>query len=643
MERSELETTVRAAQAGDAASVGRLVDAFARTVLGTAYGLCGDWDRARDVAQETFAVAIARLRDLREPLAFPGWIVAIARSVAARARRHERAPGPETAEAGSPAPGPEDVAAERSEAHRVRLAVEALPAAERLPVVLHYFAGHALAEISVLCDVPVSTVKKRMRDARARLRAGADDLAGEMLRRLEPPEAGPMTDEIRVHAAVRSGDLARVEALLRDRPELVDVRERWTAEESVAHRLPFVVPGAGTPLLRAIERGDAALATLLLDHGADPDGGCACPGGERPLWTAVVHRRAEIARELLARGADPNATAFQQTTPLHVAAMRGYDELVDLLRAHGADPEARDAGGRTPRDWAADAHPRVIDRLGSTRPGALCTGIRALDLWSPLPARGLVRWTAGPWLGSTVLLAELSWRVASLGGPVVWTGFSQAPTDVGDVRHGLAELGVTDRVTLSLASHRASRDEQLATFEEGISAMERLRPSDPEAGSPALLVIFEETGWASEIGLRIARLAKLPCTTLVVAPIHPEEAPVRPGAGPWQASVAFSRERARRQLWPAVGPDGSWSRVQDPEGARLAARARAVLQMGGAKAEALEIHLAQPFRTAEPFSGRRGEWVSLEELRAALAPLLAAADAGGFARRGRRLLPLADG
>ena len=72
-------------------------------------------------------------------------------------------------------------------------AVEALPSDLRLPMVLHYFAGHTLAEIASLCDLPVSTVKKRMRVARARLREGMDDMAEEMTMRLRPrPPVGSL-------------------------------------------------------------------------------------------------------------------------------------------------------------------------------------------------------------------------------------------------------------------------------------------------------------------------------------------------------------------------------------------------------------------------------------------------------------------
>ena len=87
----------------------------------------------------------------------------------------------------------------RDDAQRLRLAVEALSPDLRLPMVLHYFAGHPLAQVAELCDVPLSTVKKRMRVARACLREGMDTMADEMAERLRPE---PQTDPSDVDAAV---------------------------------------------------------------------------------------------------------------------------------------------------------------------------------------------------------------------------------------------------------------------------------------------------------------------------------------------------------------------------------------------------------------------------------------------------------
>lgn len=566
---------MRAAQAGDRDALGAIVDELTPTVLGAAFGLCGRWDVAGDIAQEAFATMIVRIGDLREPAALPGWLLAIVRTCARRERGTPRT----TPQHRHVDTTPEDVVVERDEARRLRLAVEALPTGLRLPMVLHYFAGIPLADVAALCELPLSTVKKRMRTARARLREEI-----EMNVACRPAEGTDPTDVIRMYTAMRSGDLARVAAILDARPDLVDVREQWTRADSFAHRLPWT-RGGGTPLLRAVERGDAGMVRLLLDRGADPDGACTCDGGESPLWVAVVQRETEIVDELLRRGADPDARAFEGASALDVARMRGYEDLEGRLLAAGATPSS-------------------AARLGF-EPVAGATGIKTIDLWCPLPEQGLAHLTPGFGIGAMVLVAELSHRAARSGQRVVWTGFVQAPTDLGDVHHGLAESGITDAVDVYLAPPTATVDEQVAALDRGIAA----------AGDDAFLVVFEETGRLTAVEERLPALAERAARTLVVAPLDGSVSPPAPTGSPYLASIVFDVERARRQRWPAISSE-SWSKVADPDGAALAEQARAGMT------DELDAYLAQPFFIAEPVLAAPGTSVRVEELRANVRELL---------------------
>jgi RNA polymerase sigma factor (sigma-70 family) len=580
MEREIVEAAVE----GDGAALAAVVDEFTPTVLGAAYGLCGDLQRAGDIAQEVFAIAAARIGELREPAALPGWLMALTRTAARRHRRVDPAVPPAPA-----GPGPEDLAVARDEARRVRRAVEALPGPQRLPVVLHYFAGLALADLAALCGLPLSTVKQRMRLARARLREEMDTMTDTIEAGVRPDPADDPSDVIRLYAALRAGDAERVGALLDRRPDLVDARDGWTAAESFTHRLG-VARGDGTPLLRAVERGDAAMARLLLARGADPDAACSCEGAERPLWVAVAQHQTAIAGLLLAHGADPDAPAFTGAAPLDVARLRGYGDLVELLEAHGAVA----AGGAAP-----SAGPPVPDRAP-----ALATGIKAIDLWCPLPERGLAHLTPAFGVGAAALVSELSFRAALGGRPVVWTGFVPAPTDLGDVHHELAESDLLDRVRVALAPPAAPLPAQLAAFDAGIAG----------AGDDAVVVVFAETGRLHHIEERLGVLAARPGLTLVVAPLDGSVAPPARAGSPYRASIVFDTDRARRRRWPAVGPD-SWSHVADPELVALAARARARAP------EAFDRYLDQPFHVAAPVTGVPGEFVGPAGLRAGVAAL----------------------
>ena len=563
------------AQAGDRDALGAIVDELTPTVLGAAFGLCGRWDIAGDIAQEAFATMIVRLGDLREPAALPGWLLAIVRTCARRERGTPR-PAPVHRHVDTT---PEDLVVARDEATRLRRAVESLPSDQRLPMVLHYFAGLPLADIAALCELPLSTVKKRMRTARARLREEI-----EMNVACQPAEGTDPTDVIRMYTAMRSGDVTRVAAILDARPDLVDVREQWTRADSFAHRLPWT-KGGGTPLLRAVERGDVAMVRLLLDRGADPDGACTCDGGESPLWVAVAQRETEIVDELLRRGADADVRAFEGVSALDVARMRGYDDIAERLLANGASPSTV-----TPFGFAAV-------------PGA--TGIKTIDLWCPLPERGLAHLTPGFGIGAIVLVAELSHRARRSGRRVVWTGFVQAPTDLGDVHHALAESNVSDLVEVSMAAPTAPVEEQVAVLDRGIAL----------AGDDAFLVVFAETGRLSAVEERLPALAERDALTLVVAPLDGSVAPPPRAGTPYLASITFDVERARRGRWPAVSSE-SWSKVAEPEIAELAELARAN------PTDELDAYLAQPFFVAEPVMGSPGETVTPDELRARVRELV---------------------
>jgi hypothetical protein len=507
--------------------------------------------------------------------------MAITRTAARRQRRLDP-PVP----VAPPVPGPEDVVVARDEAHRLRLAVEALPTDQRLPMVLHYFAGQPLPAIAALCDQPLSTVKKRMRVARARLREGIDDMADSIECRLRPEPGTDPTDVIRMYTAMRSGDVERVAAILDARPDLVDVRESWTRADSFTHRLPWT-RGGGTPLLRAVERGDERMVRLLLARGADPNGACTCDGGESPLWVAVAQRETPIVEVLLEHGAHPDATAFTGTSALDIARMRRYDDIAERLVAAGARPSA-----------APPSAPVEVP--------ARATGIKALDLWCPLPERGLVHVTPGFGLGVMVLLAELSHRCAKTGGRVVWTGFVQAPTDLGDVHHGLAESDVTDVVEVFMAPPTAPMQEQVAALDRGLA----------RAGDDALLVVFTETGRVHTLEERLPALAARRGLTLVVAPLDGSVPAPRPAGSPYVASIEFDVDRARRGRWPAVSAT-SWSKAADADTAALAELARA------AKSDQLDEYLAQPFFVAEHVTGQPGESVSPATVRTRVEQLLA--------------------
>ena len=71
---------IRAAQDGDVAAFGSLVDRHQTLVRGWLRVRLGDWASADDLAQEVFVTAFKRIRTYASEAAFPAWLIGIARN-----------------------------------------------------------------------------------------------------------------------------------------------------------------------------------------------------------------------------------------------------------------------------------------------------------------------------------------------------------------------------------------------------------------------------------------------------------------------------------------------------------------------------------------------------------------------------------
>ena len=145
-----------------------LVQRSQHVVFGLALTLLRDVEDAKDAAQDAFATAWRRLRQLREPALFAPWLKSIVASECSR-RRRRRVLVPE-----DEAPP----ASVESDAHRldyqslIALALDGLPAGERHVTVLFYFLGYSQPQIARLLRLKPGTVGKRLHSARLRIRRG---------------------------------------------------------------------------------------------------------------------------------------------------------------------------------------------------------------------------------------------------------------------------------------------------------------------------------------------------------------------------------------------------------------------------------------------------------------------------------------
>jgi RNA polymerase sigma-70 factor, ECF subfamily len=161
---------------GDQAAFADFYDATSRTVYGIVLRVLRDRAQAEEVAQEVYVEAWTSAPRFDAELGSPtGWLNTIAhRKAVDRVRSSERNLAREqrhfNAETQRVTADTSDIVVAQDESSRVREALEQLPEAQRTAVRLAYFEGRTYREVAEFLELPLGTVKTRIRDAMKRLR-----------------------------------------------------------------------------------------------------------------------------------------------------------------------------------------------------------------------------------------------------------------------------------------------------------------------------------------------------------------------------------------------------------------------------------------------------------------------------------------
>jgi RNA polymerase sigma-70 factor, ECF subfamily len=164
------------ARAGDRKAEELLYRAHVTSVHALATRLLGRHDEADDVVQDAFVTALSRLRQLRDPSSFRGWLLRITvREVHRRFRRRKllRALGisQESEEPGLLEQARPMLPAEaRAELAALDRALATLPSRERVAWLLRHVEGLELTEVASACDTSLATIKRWLARAEACVR-----------------------------------------------------------------------------------------------------------------------------------------------------------------------------------------------------------------------------------------------------------------------------------------------------------------------------------------------------------------------------------------------------------------------------------------------------------------------------------------
>lgn len=155
---------------GEAGARDGLLVAWGPTVLRWCLRLGQPGIDAEDAAHDVFERLLARVHTLRTPEAFPAWLYQTTRRVVRGHRRRawlRRWVAGAPVEAPDPRPDPARSAASAQEARAVRAALSALPEALREILVLCELEERDGPEVAAFLNLPLGTVKSRLRRARA--------------------------------------------------------------------------------------------------------------------------------------------------------------------------------------------------------------------------------------------------------------------------------------------------------------------------------------------------------------------------------------------------------------------------------------------------------------------------------------------
>ena len=164
----------RAAQAGEVAALGLLLERHRAGMRAVALSILGPGADADDVMQDAALTALRRIGDVRDPGAVGAWLRMIVRNASRSVLRDSVVVRPvDDLHLPSTDVGPEQWLEQNALRDWVWEALEELSPVLRMPLVLRHFTTgvSSYEQIADACGVPVGTVRSRLSQGRAKLAA----------------------------------------------------------------------------------------------------------------------------------------------------------------------------------------------------------------------------------------------------------------------------------------------------------------------------------------------------------------------------------------------------------------------------------------------------------------------------------------
>lgn len=318
--------------------------------------------------------------------------------------------------------------------------------------------------------------------------------------------------------------------------------------------------------------------------------------------------------------------------------------------------------------------PAFTDQSGAVE--ILETGIKVIDLISPITKGGKVGLFGGAGVGKTVLIQELISNIAKFhSGYSVFAGVGERTREGNDLYYEMKESGVLDKTSLVFGQMNEPPGARLRVALSGLTIAEGFR----DKGSDVLLFvdnIFRFTQAGSEVSALLGRLpsavgyqpnlatemgalqeritsTRKGSITSVQAVYVPADDFTDPAPATvfahLDSTIALNRALTELGLYPAVDPLDSSSTILDPEIVgeehyQVAREVQRILQrykdlqdiiailgmeelsdedkLTVARARKIQRFLTQPFFVGEVFTGKPGKYVPLADTIAGFREIL---------------------
>ena len=162
---------VRRAQSGDGEAFDTLLRAAYNRLYATAYRILRDRDAAQDAVQDATVRCWRDMRGLRDPDRFEAWLYRLlVNACRDQARRARRRPSVIRIEPSEMSTGQDDISAV-ADHDALEGAFLALPADQRIVLVLIHYVGYSAPEVATILGVPTGTVYSRLHYGARTMRA----------------------------------------------------------------------------------------------------------------------------------------------------------------------------------------------------------------------------------------------------------------------------------------------------------------------------------------------------------------------------------------------------------------------------------------------------------------------------------------